>query len=196
MSTPSKLTVAGDSVNIGSVSYCVVGRAITPEELALVQRCADAEAAREVVAPAGFKLVPVEPTFEMVKKAMTDCMGMGVGSCGEYSGIDSDDMRAVYQAMLEAAPTTPAASAGVAEANVDYAALEGPLEELVRLCNNDDMLSNASEVIAAEAALETVHRARLNTAPQAEAPARPQPLTEGDRRYRAMGRAIDQKWED
>lgn len=54
--------------------------------------------------PDGWKLVPVEPTPEMVKYAMLECGGIGSGSCGEYLGVDGDDMRSVYSAMLDAAP--------------------------------------------------------------------------------------------
>lgn len=41
MSTPSKLTVAGDSVNIGSVSYCVVCVAIGAAAYETVHRVHD-----------------------------------------------------------------------------------------------------------------------------------------------------------
>lgn len=51
-----------------------------------------------------------------------------------------------------------------------YEALEGPMERLVERCNNaGDLLNNTEEVIAAEAALEKLHRARLSTPAAANA---------------------------
>jgi hypothetical protein len=57
--------------------------------------------------PEGWKLVPVEPTPEMVKRAMKDCGGIGGGSCGEHVGAEPDDMREVWSSMLAAAPSAP-----------------------------------------------------------------------------------------
>lgn len=54
-----------------------------------------------------WKLVPVDPTLEMLVNAFKECGGIGVGSCGEASPIDGDDMRSVYAAMLDAAPLPP-----------------------------------------------------------------------------------------
>lgn len=54
--------------------------------------------------PDGYALVPVEPTREMVNAAMRECSGIGGGSCGEHTGVDGDDMRAVFCAMLAVAP--------------------------------------------------------------------------------------------
>lgn len=71
---------------------------------------------------------------------------------------DADQMNAHYLLGVEAGR---AAASGQAGCNVDYSTLESPLEDLINYCNNDDMLSNASEVIAAEAALEMVYKARL-----------------------------------
>lgn len=51
-----------------------------------------------------------------------------------------------------------------------YEALEGPMERLVERCNNaGDLMSNTEEVIAAEVALEKLHRARLSTPAAADA---------------------------
>lgn len=55
--------------------------------------------------PKGWRLVPEEATPEMLSRAMRDCGGIGGGSCGEYAGIDCDDLRSVYDAMLAAAPS-------------------------------------------------------------------------------------------
>jgi hypothetical protein len=55
------------------------------------------------VAP-GWKLVPIEPTPEMVSRAVKECDGIGGGSCGERSAVDGDDMRSVWEAMLAASP--------------------------------------------------------------------------------------------
>lgn len=51
-----------------------------------------------------YVMVPREANPEMVAQAMKECAGMGAGSCGEYAGVDGDDMRAVWDAMLQAAP--------------------------------------------------------------------------------------------
>ena len=56
--------------------------------------------------PEGMKLVPIEPTPEMLSRAGTECGAIGAGSCGEHVGVDWDDFRAVWQSMLAAAPTT------------------------------------------------------------------------------------------
>jgi hypothetical protein len=61
--------------------------------------------------PAGWRLVPVEPTPEMVAGALKDCNHIGGGSCGERVSVDGDDMRSVWEAMLAAAPT-PAPTKG------------------------------------------------------------------------------------
>lgn len=52
-----------------------------------------------------------------------------------------------------------------------YEALEFPLEQLVRYCNNDDMHCNASEVISAEAALEALYKARVAAQQHCQCPA-------------------------
>ena len=82
----------------------------TAEDLAILA----ADRARGVEVETGWKLVPVEATPEMLTSAMKDCGSIGAGSCGEHSGVDWDDMRAVYAAMLAAAPSTPPA-AGMGE---------------------------------------------------------------------------------
>jgi hypothetical protein len=51
--------------------------------------------------------VPVKPTNDMVAKAMNECGNIGRGSCGEHSGIDGDNMRSVWEAMLSAIPFAP-----------------------------------------------------------------------------------------
>jgi hypothetical protein len=55
--------------------------------------------------PEGWKLVPIEPTPEMLKQSRLECGGIGAGSCGEHIGVDSDDFRSVWAAMLAAAPS-------------------------------------------------------------------------------------------
>ena len=63
-------------------------------------------ALREALMPAGWKLVPVEPTPEMVTAGM-DGLGSCVGSCGEASPPDRSDIADSYRAMLSAAPAFP-----------------------------------------------------------------------------------------
>lgn len=55
-----------------------------------------------------YVMVPREASPEMVAQAMKECAGMGAGSCGEHAGVDGDDMRAVWDAMVQAAPPAPA----------------------------------------------------------------------------------------
>lgn len=69
----------------------------------LKQKRAAIEAAlRDAPQAEGWVMVPVEPTNEMLECAMKECGGMGCGSCGEYTGIDWDDLRSVYAEMLAA----------------------------------------------------------------------------------------------
>lgn len=63
-------------------------------------------ALREALMPAGWNLVPVEPTPEMVTAGM-DGLGSCVGSCGEASPPDRSDIADSYRAMLSAAPAFP-----------------------------------------------------------------------------------------
>lgn len=56
--------------------------------------------------PEGWKLVPIKPTYAMVANAMKECGDIGAGSCGEHAGVDGDDMRSVWEAMLSTAPTS------------------------------------------------------------------------------------------
>lgn len=58
--------------------------------------------------PAGWKLVQIEPSAAMLAQAMKDCGSIGCGSCGEHTGIDYDDLRAVWASMLTATPTEEA----------------------------------------------------------------------------------------
>jgi hypothetical protein len=51
-----------------------------------------------------WRLVPEVPTPEMLANAMKECGSIGAGSCGEHTGVDWDDMRSVYEAMLAASP--------------------------------------------------------------------------------------------
>lgn len=65
-----------------------------------------------IAAPEGWKLVPVEPTPEMVvygQERMDECIDMGFdssedGSVYEYSRISSDAPFLIYNSMLAAAP--------------------------------------------------------------------------------------------
>jgi hypothetical protein len=76
-----------------------------------------------------YRLVPVEPTPEMVSNAMRECGSIGAGSCGEHAGVDGDDMRSVYEAMLYAAPAHPShqppAAQGLTDEQLGRIAYEG-----------------------------------------------------------------------
>jgi hypothetical protein len=93
--------------------YCTEVDQIMDESAAELRRldaALDAALAKVQEPVAGWKLVPVEPTPEMLSKTMKDCGGIGAGSCGEHTGVDYEDLRSVYDAMLNAAPPAPAAT--------------------------------------------------------------------------------------
>lgn len=54
----------------------------------------------------GYKLVPVEPTTEMVLAGLK-ALGGCVGSCGEASPPEHSDILDAFSGMLAAAPTPP-----------------------------------------------------------------------------------------
>jgi hypothetical protein len=64
-----------------------------------------------------WKMVPVEPTNDMVARALRECGDIGAGSCGERSAVDGSDMRAVYDAMIAAAPPAPTSTPDALVAN-------------------------------------------------------------------------------
>lgn len=61
-----------------------------------------ARAAVQANVPDGWVMVPVEPTKEMLKNVFSECGSIGGGSCGEYVGVDWDDICSIWSAMLSA----------------------------------------------------------------------------------------------
>lgn len=95
----------------------------------------------------------------------------GVMTIAAAEGISFDRLRDDFMASFDI-PTAAASAASLATTpKPDYSILEDVLDALVRYCNNDDMLCNASEVIAAEAALETLYKARLAQQEHCQCPA-------------------------
>ena len=63
-----------------------------------------AEEAQKVAVPQGWKLVPIEPTLEMLN-AVDEYVGGSCYSCSKREASD-DDCERVYKAMLATAPQT------------------------------------------------------------------------------------------
>jgi len=59
--------------------------------------------------PAGYKLVPIEPTYQMLRAASesSDCMVDVKDSGASAASLDHDEARQVWKAMLAAVRATP-----------------------------------------------------------------------------------------
>jgi hypothetical protein len=71
----------------------------------------DAAAPGAAALPAGFRLVPIEPTTDMLdegREAMRD--SHNVGNWGECGGVNWGDAEACWRAMLSSAPTSDSAT--------------------------------------------------------------------------------------